>query len=43
LSRRVDLSRKVLAPFVRAHNLNRVGGGRWPVKTLPESFTNYAS
>jgi hypothetical protein len=38
----VDLSHKLLAPFARPHNLNCVVSGRWPVKTLLESFTDHA-
>jgi hypothetical protein len=39
---RVDLSCKVLAPLARPHNLNRVAGGRGPVKTLLECFSDHA-
>jgi hypothetical protein len=38
----VDLPHKVLAPFARLHNLNRIGDGCWPVKTLPKGFTDHA-
>jgi hypothetical protein len=39
---RVDLSSKVLAPLARPHNLNCVGGGRWPIKALSEGFFDHA-
>jgi hypothetical protein len=38
----MDLSRKVLAPHAKPHNLNRVGGGRWPIKALPKGFLDHA-
>jgi hypothetical protein len=38
----VDLSCKVLAPFARPYDLDRVVSSHWPVKTLLEGFFDHA-
>jgi hypothetical protein len=40
LGRCVDLPCKVLTTLARPHDLSRIDGSRWPVKTLSEIFSD---
>jgi hypothetical protein len=42
LGRHMDLSHKLLAPLARPYHLYNIGGGHWPVKTLPEGLSDHA-